>query len=143
MSRLTKILLSEQDRAALEKGYKQGKTHAFRQHCLMILLKADKKTSKQIGEQLECHLVSVNFWVKRYQSEGIAGLHIKEGRGRPATLQEGKDLSAVRAAVQANRQRLSLAQEVLQAALGRSFSPLTLKRFLKKTVADTNEYGGE
>lgn len=143
MSRLTKILLSEQDRVALEKGYKQGKTHAFRQHCLMILLKADKKTSKQIGGQLGCHLVSVNFWVKRYQIEGIAGLHIKEGRGRPAILDEEKDLSAVRAVVQANRQRLSVAQEALQAKLGKSFSPLTLKRFLKKTVADTYESEGE
>lgn len=143
MSRLTKIVLTEQNRAALEKGYKQGKPPPFRQHCLMILLKADNKTSKQIGEQLGCCLVSVNFWVKRYQSEGIEGLHIKEGRGRPTILQKETDLLPIRAAVQANRQRLSLAQEALQTELGKSFSPLTLKRFLKKTVADTNEYEGE
>jgi transposase len=117
----------------------------------MILLKADKETLKQIGEQLGCNLVSVNFWGKRYQSEGIAGLHIKEGRGRPAILRKETDLPAVRAAEHANRQRLSVTQETVQAELGKSFSPLTLKRFLRKTVAavgnvasaDTSEYRGE
>jgi hypothetical protein len=133
MSRLTEIVLSEQDRAALEKGYKQRKTHAFRQRCLMILLKADKKTPKQIGGQLGCCLVPVSLWVKRYQSEGIEGLHIKEGRGRPAILRKGSDFSAARAAVQVNRRRLSAAQETPQAELGKPFSPLTRKRFLGKT----------
>ena len=42
MSRLTKIVLSDEQHAALETGYKQGKTHSFRQHCQMILLKAQK-----------------------------------------------------------------------------------------------------
>jgi len=88
-------------------------------------------------------MVSVNHWVKRYQSEGIEGLHIKEGRGRHAILDQQSDLPAVRLAVAANRQRLRVAQEALQAELGKEFSRTTLKRFLKKTVADTNEYDGE
>ena len=142
MSRLTKIELTEAQRTALEKGYKHGTVHGFRQRCLMILLKAQKRTSKEIGQQLGCHLITVNHWVKRYQSEGIEGLHIKKGRGRRAILQQETDLQTVRLAVQANRQRLSLAQEALQAQLGKQFSPSTLKRFLKKTVADSSEYEG-
>lgn len=138
MSRLTKIALTDEQRFALETGYTQGKTHGFRQRCHMILLKAQKKTSKEIGAALGCCLVTVNAWVKRYQAEGIEGLHVREGRGRPALLGES-DLPAVREAVAANRQRLGLAQEVLEEQLGRQFSRSTLKRFLKKTVADSSE----
>ncbi len=143
MSRLTKIVLTDDERAALEKGYKFGKVHGFRQRCQMILLKEKQKPSREIADQLGCCMVSVNGWVKRYQSEGIAGLNIKEGRGRPAILQKEADLVRVRAAVAANRQRLRLAQDALQAELGKEFSTMTLKRFLKKTVADTNEYDAE
>jgi transposase len=143
MSRLTKLDLTDAQRTALEAGYKFGKVHGFRQRCQMILLKAQHKTSQQIGEQLGCHLITVNHWVKRYQSEGLDGLHIRAGRGRPSILREETDLPAVRLAVQANRQRLSQAQEALQVELDKQFSPSTLKRFLKKTVADTNEFAGE
>lgn len=125
------------------KGFKFGKVHGFRQRCRMILLKAQNKTSKDIGEQLGYCLVTVNHWVKRYQAEGIEGLHIKEGRGRRSILKKETDLPAVRLAVQANRQRLSHAQEALQEELGKQFSRMTLKRFLKKTVADSAAYGGE
>lgn len=143
MSRLIKIVLTDDQRNALEKGFKFGKVHGFRQRCQMILLKAQKKTSKDIGEQLGYCLVTVNHWVKRYQAEGIEGLHIKEGRGRHSILQAETDLPAVRLAVQANRQRLGLAQEALQEELGKQFCRNTLKRFLKKTVADTDEYSDE
>jgi transposase len=142
MGRLTKIILSDAERTALEKGYKHGTTHAFRQHCRMILLKAQHKTSKDIAAQLDCCLITVNHWVKRYQAEGIAGLHIKEGRGRKPILQTETDLIAVRRAVQENRQRLSLAQDALQMELGKSFSRDTLVRFLKKTVADSSGFDG-
>ena len=143
MSRLTKIELTEEQRLALEKGYKFGAVHGFRQRCLMILLKSQKKTSLVIGQQLDCHLITVNHWVKRYQAEGIAGLHIKEGRGRRAILHKETDLPTVRLAVEQNRQRLSMAQETLQQELSKKFSQTTLKRFLKKTIADTDAYESE
>ncbi len=142
MSRLTKLELTDDERLALETGYKRGKTHGFRQRCQMILLKAQKKISKHIGEQLGCCLVTVNFWVKRYRADGIEGLHIKQGRGRPALLCQA-DLPAVREAIAANRQRLSLAQQALQDQLGKQLSHSTLKRFLKKTVADSDEFASE
>jgi len=141
MSRLTKMELTPEERIALETGYRQGKTHAFRQHCRMILLKAQKKTSAQIAEQLDCCQVSVNGWVKRYKSEGIAGLEIRQGRGRKPILSSQEDMAAVRLAVQENRQRLRLAQAALQEELGKAFSTTTLKRFLKNIVAATNGFG--
>lgn len=138
MSRLTKIELTAEQRTALEAGYHQGHSHAFRTRCQMILLKAKKQPSWQIAEQVGCCMIVVNHWVKRYQNEGIAGLKTKPGRGRKAILDSQADLERVRAAVQANRQRLCLAQAQLQSQLGKEFSTITLKRFLKNITAASN-----
>jgi hypothetical protein len=73
----------------------------------------------------------VNTWLKRYQEQGLAGLQIKTGRGRTAILNQETDLAAVRQSVQNNRQRVSLAKADLQQRLGKEFSVLILKRFLK------------
>jgi ribosomal protein L7Ae-like RNA K-turn-binding protein len=52
------------------------------------------------------------------------------------------DLEVVRLCVQKHRQKVSLAKAELETELGKAFGILTLKRFLKKTVADTNALGG-
>ncbi len=36
------VELSDEQRVELEKGYRKGKSHAFRQCCRMILLKSEK-----------------------------------------------------------------------------------------------------
>lgn len=139
MSRLTKLMLTADQEAALQKGQHADPSPAFRARCQMILLKAKKQPSWQIAEQVGCCMIVVNHWVKRYQAEGIEGLRTKQGRGRKAIFNRDTDLERVRVAVQANRQRLSLAKAELEAELGRTFSTMTLKRFLKKTVAVSNE----
>jgi hypothetical protein len=40
MGRFLKITLDDTQRAALQQGYRHGKTHAFRQHWQIVLLKA-------------------------------------------------------------------------------------------------------
>ncbi len=64
---------------------------------------------------------------------------MRPGRGRRAILSASTDLDAVRAAVIRSRQRISLAKAELEAELEKPFSTATLKRFLKKTVAASNE----
>ncbi len=64
---------------------------------------------------------------------------MRPGRGRRAILQSSTDLSRVRAAVIRSRQRISLARTELEAELQKPFSTTTLKRFLKKTIAASNE----
>jgi transposase len=80
--------------------------------------------------------------VKRYQAEGIEGLKTRPGRGGKPILKAETDLEKVREAVSRNRQRLSLVRAELEARLGKSFSDKTLNRFIKKTIAATNELGG-
>lgn len=140
MAKIKVLTLSDAERAALDQGWRQGKSHAFRQRCLLVLQKAQGRRSKDIAAQFGCCEPVVNTWVKRYQGAGLEGLKTKKGRGRKAILCKDADLAAVRKAVQDNRQRLSLAKAELEQELGKEFSTLTLKRFLKKTVAATRGY---
>jgi len=138
MPRVTVIELESAARLALQRGYDQGRSPAFRKRCQMILLKSGGRTSSEIGQIVGSCEMSVHNWVHRYQREGIAGLHTRPGRGRQAILQEC-DLEAVQAAVKEHRQRLSVAKAELEQTLGKSFCRKTLADFVKKTVASINE----
>jgi transposase len=140
MGKIKKLELSVAEKEALEKGYRNGEKHPFRERCQMILLKSEGLTNKAIGEIFSCHELTVWGWVKRYQTEGIDGLKTKPGSGRPPILLTEEDLERVREKVSEHRQRIGLAKEELEKELGKTFSEKTLRRFLKKTVADINEY---
>ena len=140
MAKIKGVELTEEERAALEKGYKHGSSHAFRQRCHMILLKAQWFTSKEVASQVGCCEVIVNSWLARYQEHRLDGLKTRQGRGRHPILKTETDLEAVRLAVQQNRQRISLAKAELQQELGKEFSTLTLRRFLKKTAAASSAF---
>ena len=140
MAKNKSVALTSDQRAVLEKASRHGKSYSFRQRCRMILLKADKRTSKEVAQQVGCCEVVVNFWMKRYREQGFAGLKTKVGQGRLPILDTKTDLAAVRQAVQQNRQRVSLAKAELQQQLGKEFSTQTLTRFLKKTVAASSAF---
>ncbi len=134
----TKVIeLTDKKRQELENGYRNGNSHGFRVRCQMVLLKSEKRTSVEITKILGGCEMAVNNWLKRYEEEGIKGLEIRAGRGRPAILQQ-KDLEKITAQVKAARQRISLAKSELESSLEKPFSLSTLKRYLKKTVAATN-----
>ena len=133
------VQLSDEQRSELENGQRNGKSHWFRHRCQMILLKSEHRTSLQVARILGGCAVVVDNWVKRYETGGIEDLQTRPGRGRKAILQT-QDLAAVTEAVKKSRQRISRARAELGTSLGRGrFSHSTLKRFLKKTVAATNE----
>ena len=134
----TKIIeLTATQREELENGYRNGKTHSFRQRCQMVLLKSEERTSVEVVGILGGCEMTVNNWVKRYEAEGIEGLQMRPGRGRKAILQ-AVDLERVKAAVKQSRQKISVARIELEASLGKEFSHSSLKRYLKKTLAATN-----
>lgn len=140
MAKIKTLKLSEAERRDLEEGYREGERHAYRKRCQMMLLKSEERRSQEVAEILGCQEVSVNNWLKRYEAEGIEGLKTKPGRGRKPILDAEEDLAAVKQAVQANRQRLSLAKAELEAALEKSFSSKTLERYIKNTVHVISEF---
>ena len=136
--RIKTLELSQVERTELEQGYRDGKSHAFRKRCHMMLLKSEERRSKEVATILGCHEVSVNNWLKRFEAEGVEGLKTKPGRGRKPILEAEGDLEAVKKAVQANRQRLSVAKAELETELGKNFSIRTLERYIKNLVQAIN-----
>jgi transposase len=139
MGKIKTVKLTQAQRAALEKCYRAGQSHAFRVRCQMILLKSARRTASEIASVLGCCEVVVNSWLKRYEKEGIKGLRTKPGHGRKPILDAEADLLKVKQAVKANRQHVSLAKAELEAELGKSFSGKTLERHIKNMVAAINE----
>ena len=139
MGKIKTVELTEAQRSELEKGYRTGSSHAVRVRCQMILLKSERRPAKEIADLLGCCEVVVNNWLKRYEVEGIEGLLTKPGRGRKPILDAEKDLPSVKAAVAANRQRISLAKAELETELGKAFSQKTLERYIKNMVLAINE----
>jgi transposase len=139
MGKIKTVELSRAQRLALEKGYRAGESHAFRLRCQMILLKSERRTAIEIADLLGCCEVVVNNWLKRFEAEGIEGLRTKPGRGRKPILDTKQDLQRVKAAVTANRQRISLAKAELEKAMGKTFSTKTLERYIKNMVLAINE----
>lgn len=133
MGRIKVIELSEGQRQVLEREYRTGKTHSYRQRCKGVLLKSKKRSSAEVAEQLGCNEVTVNVWLKRFEESGVEGLRTLSGRGRKPIFEE-VDLDKVKAVIAEHRQKLSVAKEELEQALGKSFSRDTLKRFVKKTL---------
>lgn len=139
MGKIRKIELSKEQRQVLESGLRSGKSHSFRLRCQLVLLKSEGRSSKEVASIVKVNPVTVNNWLSRYEAEGIAGLKTKPGRGRKLVLEPERDMEMVRQTVVEERQRLSQAKLLLEQQLGKEFSLKTLKRFLKKLSAATNE----
>ncbi len=138
MGKIRTIELKPEQQKALQEGYQLGETHAFRRRCQLVLLKREGRTSKEVSRIIKMNELSINTWLDRYQSEGIAGLMTKPGRGRKQVLDQLQDEAKVRQAVQKERQRLTQAKVMLEKELNKQFSLKTLKRFLKSLAADIN-----
>jgi transposase len=139
MGKIKAVELTRAQRNELEKGYRAGSSHAFRVRCQMILLKSERRTAKEIAALLGCCEVVINNWLKRFEVEGIEGLLTKPGRGRKPILDAEKDLPSVKAAVTANRQRISMAKAELEVEWGKPISQKTLERYIKNMVLAINE----
>ncbi len=136
MGRVNTPLLSELAKTDLAKGFKEGKTHAFRTRCQVILLKSTGRTSADVALITDMTYVSVNAWVKRYKELGIVGLQTLPGRGRKPLLTKEADKETVLKSVKAHRQRLQTAKAEWEQESGKIISSSTLKSFLKVLTDD-------
>ena len=131
----TKVVeLSAEQRAALEKGYRKGRTHAFRMRCQMVLLKSEHRSSLEIGKISGCCEIVINNWLRRYEEQGIPGLETRPGRGRKPKLstQNPLHLETVKAEIAKHPQSVKTVVAKLDEELDLQMHPDTLKRFLKK-----------
>lgn len=138
MGRVNRPILSESQQIELEKLFKESTNHGVRKRCQTILLKAEGRHSKDVGSIVGMSNVSVNSWLKRYKSEGIAGLYIKPGRGRKSLIDRSMDEESIFDAVKQYRQKVSTAKAEWEASSEKEVSKSTFKRFLKNLVDDIN-----
>ena len=73
--RVNTPILESSSREELEVGYRTGKQHCFRVRCRLVLLKSEGRQSKEAGKIVQLSHNSVNHWIKRYNVQGIVGLH--------------------------------------------------------------------
>jgi transposase len=129
------LTLSESERTELRFGFRTGESHCFRMRCRAVLLKSEGLSSVRVGEETEMSARSVNGWVKRFETEGIKGLHTRPGQGRKPIM-DCSDEDAVRKAIESDRQSVRSAREAWQKSSGKEASELTFRRFLSALAQD-------
>ena len=70
----TEIIITEEQKAALENVYRNGAAHSFRMRCLMVLGKANGLSNAVAEARAGQTYQSVLHLVKRFQSYCIASL---------------------------------------------------------------------
>lgn len=129
------LTLSESERNDLRFGFRTGESHCFRMRCRAVLLKSEGLSSVRVGEETEMTAQSVNGWVKRFETEGIEGLHTRPGQGRKPIM-DCSDEDAVRKAIESDRQSVRSAREAWQKSSGKEASELTFRCFLSALAQD-------
>ena len=70
----------------LKKAYKKESDGKIKERILMLIHSFEGKTSRNVGEILQCDHALVLFWKKRYVREGLEGLKTRPRSGKPALL---------------------------------------------------------
>ena len=134
--------LTETDIESLQKGFKEGKSHRFRNRCKAILLSCQGYDTNQLCEIFEVGLLSIYRWMDKWENEGIAGLVDKKGRGRNPILTTAKKdrVQTVEQAIEKSPKNLNKVLAEIKEELGVDLSKLTLKRFLKNLNDDGSDF---
>lgn len=125
----------------LTNGYKRGATHTYRTHCQSILLSHQGTSVPEISKRLQVSQTSIYSWFNRWESEGIEGLKIRKGRGRKRKLdiENEAHVKQVKQSLKQENRNLNQLKSELESSLGFPISKVTLRRFLKSLVTDTND----
>lgn len=75
------ITLTEEEKNLLTVEYKGDKVHHYRERCYAILLSSEGHTITEIATLLKKQTDTICSWFNKWESEGLSGLGIKEGRG--------------------------------------------------------------
>ncbi|MEQ9442718.1 MAG: helix-turn-helix domain-containing protein [Cyclobacteriaceae bacterium] len=146
MSRKKRFIeLSEGQKRLLEKGYKTGKSHLFRRKCQSMLLSNEGKTVTELSQIFEVSQISIYAWFNRWETDGIEGLKLKPGRGRPAKLRtdDQQQVKIVKILVENEPKNLNRVVGQVQSELGVSVSKKTLQRFLKNLNTSGSVFAGD
>lgn len=131
------VKLTQEEIQTLQEGHKNHPCYQVRNRCQCLLLSHQGKEVKELAAIFSVIPLTVYSWFYRWEEKGLVGLFNEKGRGRKPILSQ-TDSEKIKTQVQAHAQQLKVARGVLKAELNKEFSDKTLKRFLKKLVADGN-----
>jgi transposase len=131
------IKLNPEEIFTLQEGHKNHPNYQVRNRCQCLLLSHQGKEVKELAIIFSVIPLTVYNWFYRWEEKGLVGLLNEKGRGRkPILLQTESE--KIKSKVQANAQQLKIARQELKVELNKEFSHRTLRRYLKKLVADGN-----
>jgi transposase len=102
-----------------------------------LLLSHQGKQVKELAAIFSVIPLTIYSWFYRWEDKGLVGLFNEKGRGRKLILLQTES-EKIKTQVQAHAQQLKVARGILKAELNKEFSHKTLRRFLKKLLADGN-----
>lgn len=137
--------LSETEVLALKKGHRSGKSHLFRRKCQCILLSHDGKSVAELCELFGVSAISVYNWLNQWESEGIDGLRLKPGRGRPPklNLEDQKQVKRIKTLIENEPQNLNRVVSQIDLELDIRLSKKTLQRFLKNLNTAGSDFASD
>ena len=135
--------LTQAQKRALEKGYRNGKSHIFRRKCHCILLSHSRKTVDELKDFFGVSAHSIYAWLNSWEAEGITGLQLKPGRGRPPKLDSTNEqqVKKVKTLVENEPQNLNRVVGQIKSEMDVDLSKKTLQRFLKNLNTSGNASG--
>ena len=136
--------LSEKEEASLKKGYKSREPYLFRRKCHCILESNAGKDIEELRIFFGVRRATVTDWFNRWEKEGIEGLKMRVGRGRPRKLNtdDAGQVKRVKELVENDPQNLNRVLDCLKSEYEiEKLSKKTLQRFLKNLNTNGNDSG--
>jgi transposase len=134
------IKLNQEEMLTLQEGHKNHPCYQVRNRCQCLLLSHQGKEIKELAIIFSVIPLTIYTWFYRWEEKGLVGLFNEKGRGRKPILLPTES-QQIKTQVQAHAQQLKVARAELKTQLNKEFSHKTLRRFLKKLVADGSAGG--
>ena len=119
----------------LKKAYKKEDNGKIKERILMVRYSYEGKTSREVGEILQCDQKLVLYWKNRYEKEGLEGLKTRQKSGKPMLLsrrQEARIKEKISENNPANPWTTKRVCELIKKESGIEYSPRNVRRMLHK-----------
>jgi transposase len=126
-------ILSEEDYIKLVENQQKSENFRVRNRSQAILLSFQKYPIDEIARICGVHRNAVSRWINRWNEFGLKGLSDEEKNGRPPILNLEEQAKTVEIAMKNPKFPHRQLSEI-KAETGKTISPYTLKRVLKKRL---------
>jgi putative transposase len=127
--------MNQKEVERLKKSYKKETNIKIRERILMMRYSFEGKTSRSIGEMLQCDHALILYWKKRYNQEGLEGLKTKPKSGKPRKISRRQESNLKRIFSKENLERpwtTKRASSLIAEKTGINYSQRQVTRILNR-----------